>query len=125
MTTTCFCGSVRPFSDCCEPLIAGERQAATAEELMRSRYSAYATTAVDYLLATTHASTRKQYPEEVLREWASSNTWQRLDISAFTETTVTFKAYYIDEDKEPQVHSEHSTFRKEDGRWYFVDGEVS
>ena len=39
--SACFCHSGRLFSDCCNPFISGERIAETAEQLMRSRYSAY------------------------------------------------------------------------------------
>ena len=38
----CPCGSGTPYDACCGVLHRGERQAATPEELMRSRYSAYA-----------------------------------------------------------------------------------
>lgn len=119
----CPCSSSLPFSDCCRPLIKGERKAATAEQLMRSRYSAYATVEVDYLIATTHPSTRKYYSRAAIREWAEENTWVRLEIMASAETTVTFRAYYINPDGIPQIHEEHSTFKQEKGMWYFLKGE--
>lgn len=89
---------------------------------MRSRYSAYATVAVDYLLQTTHPATRKYYAAKAIREWAEQNTWMKLEIIAVTATTVTFKAYYLNAENLPEVHSEHSTFRQEKGVWYFVEG---
>jgi SEC-C motif domain protein len=119
----CPCGSELLFSECCEPLIKGERTAETAEQLMRSRYSAYTTVSVDYLLATTHPSTRKNYSRRAICEWAEENTWVKLEISAFTATTVTFKAWFTNAIGLPEVHSEHSTFRQEEGNWYFVSGE--
>jgi uncharacterized protein YchJ len=39
----CYCGSQLNFNDCCNRYINGSQIAATAEALMRSRYSAYAT----------------------------------------------------------------------------------
>jgi SEC-C motif-containing protein len=120
---TCPCGSSLAFSDCCEPLIKKEKIAETAEQLMRSRYSAYATVSVDYLLATTHPSTRKLYSRRAICEWAEENTWVKLEISAFTTTTVTFKAWFINRNGLPEVHNEHSTFLHENGKWYFVSGE--
>ena len=45
---TCPCGSAKPYSQCCEPLIRGER-ALTPEALMRARYSAYVNTEVDFI----------------------------------------------------------------------------
>ena len=39
----CYCNSQKSFHDCCEPYIQCLKKAPTAEALMRSRYSAYAT----------------------------------------------------------------------------------
>ena len=49
VTDDCPCGSGEEFALCCGPLHAGQRMAATAEELMRSRYSAYAVGDMDYV----------------------------------------------------------------------------
>ena len=38
----CPCGSEKIYTECCEPLIKGDRVAETAEALMRSRYTAHA-----------------------------------------------------------------------------------
>lgn len=54
----CPYGSARPYAACCEPLHNGVRDAATAEALMRSRYSAYAKGLADYLFRTWHPRTR-------------------------------------------------------------------
>ncbi|HJR99536.1 MAG TPA: YchJ family metal-binding protein [Flavobacterium sp.] len=119
----CYCNSKQLFKDCCEPFIKGLKKAPTAEALMRSRYSAYATHQADYLIATTHVSERANYSKEDILLWATSNQWQKLEIIKATETTVDFKAYYLDQNKLPQIHHEFSTFVKEDGSWYYVDGE--
>ena len=125
----CYCCSDRFFKDCCEPFILGTRKPATAEELMRSRYSAYATAAVEYLLRSTHPSTRKFYDAPSIERWAKSSRWIKLEIVATSEGTradkqgtVEFKAHYTDADGEPQIHQEKSNFRKELGKWFFVDG---
>ena len=47
----CPCGG-GSYGRCCAPMHRGERQAPTAEQLMRSRYSAFVRGEVDYLLAT-------------------------------------------------------------------------
>jgi uncharacterized protein YchJ len=65
-------------------LLNGNKIAATAIDLMRSRYSAYVLQHVDYLIATTHRSERKLFKEELLN-WASSNTWLQLEIIDFIE----------------------------------------
>ena len=48
----CPCGSGDTLDLCCGPLHRGKRKAETAEALMRSRYSAYARSELDYLIAT-------------------------------------------------------------------------
>ena len=119
----CYCGSLKRFADCCEPLINGTQNATTAEALMRSRYSAYATHAVDYLVATTQEEERKYHSKSDILNWAISNQWQKLEIIKVTENTVEFKAYFQDSNKQNQIHHEHSTFVLENGKWFYVDGE--
>jgi SEC-C motif-containing protein len=98
---------------------------------MRSRYAAYAIAKVSYILQTTHRTTRSHYNAANILQWAQASTWQKLEIiSKQAGTTsdfhgkVEFKAYYLDDQKRPQIHHEHSSFKKEDGQWFFVDGKV-
>jgi SEC-C motif-containing protein len=49
-TKTCPCQSGRSSRTAAAPVIAGERKASTPEELMRARYSAYATAAIDFII---------------------------------------------------------------------------
>ncbi len=121
----CYCGNSLSFQDCCEPYIKGIKKAPTCEALMRSRYSAYATAAADYLIATTHLSTRKLYKKADISAWSKNNKWLKLEVLTSTETTVTFKAYFLDENLKAQVHYEHSTFKFENGNWFYVDGEYN
>ncbi|MBY0426665.1 MAG: hypothetical protein K2Q22_13580, partial [Cytophagales bacterium] len=76
----CYCCSGKDFTDCCAGYLQGQTLPSTAELLMRSRYSAYATVQVDYLIGTTHPSTRKQYDPNSIRQWAKANQWLRLEI---------------------------------------------
>lgn len=121
--SSCYCGTTISFKDCCEPYLKGNKNALTAEALMRSRYSAFATGAANYLLDTTHSSKRKFHNKNEILAWSQSNQWLRLEILASTETTVTFKAYYLDQNLKAQIHYEHSTFKLENGKWFYVDGE--
>ncbi len=121
--SNCYCGNSIPFQDCCEPYIKGIANAATAEKLMRSRYSAFATGAADYLVNTTHICKRRFHNKKDILAWSQANKWLKLEVLASTETTVTFKAYYLDENLKAQVHYEHSTFKLENGKWFYVDGE--
>ncbi len=127
----CYCCSGKEFEDCCQPFISGASKPARAEELMRSRYSAYATVAVEYLIKTTHPATRKLHDAGAIENWAKSSVWQKLEIISKTngETkdktgTVEFKAYFLDLKGQPQIHHERSNFTKELGKWFFVDGKI-
>lgn len=121
--SNCYCGNSIPFQDCCEPYIKGIANAPTAEKLMRSRYSAFATGAADYLVNTTHISKRRYHNKKDILAWSQANKWLKLEVLASTENTVTFKAYYLDENLKAQVHYEHSTFKFENNKWFYVDGE--
>ena len=121
--SNCYCGNSIPFQDCCEPYIKGIANTPTAEKLMRSRYSAFATGAADYLVKTTHISKRRFHNKKDILAWSQANKWLKLEVLASTKNTVTFKAYYLDENLKAQVHYEHSTFKLENGKWFYVDGE--
>jgi SEC-C motif-containing protein len=129
--TPCYCGSGLSFESCCEPFLLGDQSPETAEQLMRSRYSAYVEADVRYILKTTHPSKRKYYSAASIKKWATSSKWIKLEVIA-TENgsatddkgTVTFKAYYSNEENLPLVHHEHSYFIKEKGIWFFLEGEV-
>lgn len=90
---------------------------------MRSRYSAYVTHQADYLLATTHILERSQYSKSEILHWATSNKWLQLAIINSTENTVEFKAYFLDSKLQKQIHHELSTFKFENGSWFYVDGQ--
>lgn len=127
----CYCFSGGNYTDCCQPFIEGKTKPQTAEELMRSRFSAYAVCAVEYLLRSTHPSVRKHHNATEIETWAKSNSWEKLIIISKSDGeakdkngTVEFKAYFLDENGQPQIHHELSNFRKELGKWFFVDGKV-
>jgi SEC-C motif-containing protein len=119
----CPCGSTNLFSKCCEPKIEGVEKAKTAEELMRSRYSAYVVSAVDFLIETTYKTLRKGQSYSDIEQWSKENRWQKLEIINSTQNTVEFKAYYLDDANHQEIHHEFSTFTFEDGSWYYSKGE--
>jgi SEC-C motif domain protein len=125
----CYCSSNQILADCCEPFLLGIAKPQIAEQLMRSRYSAYVTANIEYLIKTTHPSTRHLHDVESIKIWAESNTWQKLEIISTENGTakdkrgiVEFKAYYLDSNSTSQIHHEISNFQKELGKWFFVDG---
>ncbi|MCU0324418.1 MAG: YchJ family protein [Spirosomaceae bacterium] len=125
----CYCGDLRPFSNCCEPIIKGDKTAHTAEELMRSRYSAYVVVDVEYLVKTSHLSQRKNFNRTDIRAWAVANEWQKLEVINTkkgllddNDGEVEFKAYFLDENRKQQIHHEKSTFIRENGKWFYLSG---
>ena len=127
----CPCGSGQPLETCCDPLIEGEKKAATAEALMRARYTAYATDRVRFVIATHDPETRHELDEKATQKWASGNDWLGLEIKAKEaggekddEGTVEFVATFCDERERTQTHHERSQFVRRDGDWYFHDGQV-
>ncbi len=126
----CPCGSGLDLAECCGPILAGERPAATAEALMRSRYSAYATGAVDYLL-TTHDPSTRDVDAAALRRAIRRTTWLGLRIDdrvaggeADDTGEVAFTARFRDARTTGELR-ERSRFRRHDGRWLYVDGVTS
>ena len=85
---------------------------------MRSRFCAYALGDVDYILSSWHPSTR---PERI--DLDEAQRWIRLKIVATTEDNVEFIATYKLGGKAGRLH-ERSRFRFEDGRWFYLDGEL-
>ncbi len=76
----CPCGSDSTYENCCAPLIKGTRTAETAEQLMRSRYSAYTESEIEYLINTTHPDQKDGMDEKSIRKWSQNATWHRLEI---------------------------------------------
>lgn len=122
MKTNCYCCSNILYSACCESYISMVSLPKTPEQLMRSRYTAYVLQKTEYLIQTTHSSKRKLYDKSEILHWAKVNTWIKLEIITAVENQVEFKAYYLDENLQAQLHHEKSTFIQEKGIWYYVDG---
>ncbi|MDM1073981.1 hypothetical protein HX001_15955 [Empedobacter brevis] len=119
----CPCCSGKNYENCCEPFHLKKETPKTPEELMRSRYTAFAKVLTDYLVETTHSSVRKlHYPNEI-EEWAKSNKWLKLEIIFAKDDKVRFRAYYQDQKGEIYEHDELSAFVQENGKWFYVDGE--
>ncbi len=126
----CPCGSGRPFRFCCEPAIEGQKPAATAEALMRSRYTAFAMGFVDYLLDTTAAEKISPDDAAIIAEQVKYTNWLGLEIIRTNKGrqgdrvgTVEFRATFEADNQRGVLH-ETSNFRQENGCWLYVDGAV-
>lgn len=116
----CPCGSGRPYEVCCEPLIRGEAQATTPEELLRSRYSAFALNEVDYVLAT-----QIEQDRQAVEGWSSTAKFTALRILrqdvGEEQAVIDFEADY-ESKGEKHLHKERSLFKLMEGRWLFTKG---
>jgi SEC-C motif-containing protein len=124
---TCPCSSDIDFTSCCGRYISGEQDAPTAEALMRSRYSAYVVADENYLLDTWHSTTR---PAALGLQEDTTTKWIGLDIKGTNlgteqdeQGTVEFVARCKINGKAERLH-ENSRFRKENGKWYYLDGNI-
>lgn len=117
----CPCGSGEPVAACCGRLHSGQLRAATAEQLMCSRFSAFALGEEAYLLSSWHPSTRpKRLRLDPAQEWTRLEIVGRTGGGPFdTEGTVDFRAHYAAGGR-PGVLAENSGFVREDGAWLYV-----
>lgn len=120
----CYCCSNVLFSDCCKPIIENTN-AANPEQLMRSRFSAYATKNYAYVLATYAPAQRQQLSIKTLSHSADNIRWRKLDVlaSAATEKvgSVEFIANYTIGDEYFAMH-ELSSFIKQNNKWFYTTG---
>lgn len=120
----CPCGSGRTYVQCCRPLHLGQRQARTAEELMCSRYSAFAVGDARYLLDSWHPLHR---PDDLRVD--PDRTWTRLEVLRTLaggpddeHGVVEYRAHSSAAGRASVLH-EVSRFERLAGRWVYVDGE--
>jgi SEC-C motif-containing protein len=126
-TCPCRAPAGQRYADCCGRYHAGalHLQAPNAEALMRSRYSAYVRDLADYLRDTWHPSTRPTNVEPN----PPGLRWLGLEVRRSSQpdadhATVEFVARSKLAGKAHRLH-ETSRFVREDGRWYYVDGDVA
>ena len=123
----CPCGTQRSYEDCCGRFHTGQQAANTAEELMRSRYAAFCTGHVDYLIATHHPSKRQAGERSSLERICRETNWLELEVvdtangsATDSEGVVEFIARYAG--AQVGVLRERSRFVKQNGQWFYLDG---
>jgi len=123
--TSCPCGSRERYDACCGRLHRREGEAVTAEELMRSRYAAYAVGDLDHVFRTWHPRTR---PETMAPDPAL--TWTGLTILDVVAGGVDDEVGEVEFEASwtrggtPGVRRERSRFERRRGRWVYVDGDL-
>ncbi len=126
----CPCGSTHKFKKCCRPLLMGAK-APSPEALMRSRYTAYATGNVRYILHTTHPQGPhfrhdvEQWSAEV-QAFSQGTSFDGLTVH--TTRTVGDQGWVhfevaLTRHGEDQSFAENSAFRRLDGQWLYFSGE--
>jgi SEC-C motif-containing protein len=98
----------------------------TAEALMRSRYCAFATGRLDYILATWHPRTAPiDLPPSPEVSWQGLEVLRAVDGGVLDDTgTVEFRALFDTAGRNNVMH-ETSRFRRRAGRWVYVDGDIA
>jgi SEC-C motif-containing protein len=121
----CPCGSGTTYDACCGRLHRGAAQAGSAEELMRSRYAAYAVGDTAYVFRTWHPRTRPDdvAPDPTVR-WTGLVVLRSEAGGPDDESgTVEFEAAFDGPGGAGVLH-ETSRFERRGGRWVYVDGLV-
>ncbi len=126
----CPCGSGSEFDDCCGPYLGGEA-APTPEALMRSRFTAFVRGDLDHIENTHAPEARADFDRAAAESRNDTVQWVALEIldtaggGPDDDTgTVEFAGRYKS-DGGAGVHHERSSFRREDDRWLYVDGDIN
>lgn len=129
---TCPCGRVLEYSQCCEPLHQRNKTADTAEDLMRSRFSAFYLGNVDYLIETHASNTRDDDLHTGIIDTLEHSRFTQLNVLETVEGgqnqstgKVSFVAWYKNKESGELLQlAEKSNFVKDaaTNQWLYVDG---
>ncbi|MDO8953664.1 MAG: YchJ family metal-binding protein [Gammaproteobacteria bacterium] len=114
---------------CCKPFITGKAYPKTAEQLMRSRYTAYTRANVNYIADTMTGKAAEGFNKVDAKQWALAAKWLGLkvirseaggenDETGLVEFIATYKL-----NAKRETISETSIFQKMAGKWLYVGGE--
>lgn len=122
----CYCSNALDYEQCCKPLHLSLNTAKTAQDLMRSRYSAFVCKEYAYLQKTTTVAT----PLHELQNTCENVVYNKLELISTKagkekdkKGKVEFKAYYTFNNEEHILH-EISSFKKVNGEWMYVSGVI-
>jgi SEC-C motif-containing protein len=120
----CPCGSNTLLAECCQPFIIGDILPCSAEQLMRSRFSAYASNNSQYIYDTYAKDSQTNQSVVDIEQWAEECKWLALEIHHSSLSTVEFSAHYINNDT-LCVLREKSRFIQENDSWRYLDGDIT
>ncbi len=126
----CPCTSGQSYEMCCGPVLRGDEPAKTPEALMRARYTAYTQGEIDFIVDSHHPDTADQVDREASASWSRKAEWLGLEVR-HTEKggpddddgRVEFIARYRLEGAD-LAHHEQAVFRRREGQWFYLDGEM-
>jgi len=123
-TDPCPCGSGKTFGDCCALVLAGRRVAATAEELMRARFSAHMVHDFKFLHRTYRGTAAQPYVElaaDPAMVWTKLVVHrQEVDVAGNPDVAhVDFSAYGLENGAEMVLH-ENAEFVRQQGAWIYT-----
>jgi len=125
----CPCGSLNAYSQCCELFINHSLLPETAEQLMRSRFTAFYLNKHQYLLDTHHSSQRETDDLNALEKDQASTHWIKLiihqtELGGINDLTgiVEFSAFFNQEGQMFELR-ESSNFIQENAQWFYLDGD--
>ena len=128
---SCPCGSGLDYAACCEPFIMGSEKPATAEALMRSRYSAYVKHAIEYIMDSCISKGPRDIDYKATKNWSEKSSWKGLKIHsvekggpADSDGIVEFEAVY-EIDGLRDIHRERANFIKINDEWKYENGTVA
>ncbi|ELY5813596.1 YchJ family protein [Cronobacter turicensis] len=127
MSQLCPCGSALEYSLCCQPYLSGNKSAALASQLMRSRYCAFVMKNAQYLIKTWHPACEADRFRADIEAGFAHTQWLGLTIfeeapgHTESEAYVSFVARFQENGKSGAI-IERSRFLSEEGRWYYIDG---
>ena len=117
----CPCGSGQLFEACCEPLLAGKKPAATAEQLMRARFTAHVAHDFKFIHDTHRPTAGKPY---VAEEGDPAVVWTKLEVHAHETTDNPDKAFvdftaHGTEGGQEKILPEKAEFLRINGVWLY------
>ena len=125
----CPCGSRKKYQYCCEKYLFAKAFPETAEQLMKSRYTAFCKGNIDYLIATLHPDKRTNKDRKELSKTINNTTWLNLTILNTSQGKKNDKIGYVEfvaafKITEIQQLHEKSKFIKTDGKWFYLEGDI-
>ena len=124
----CPCGHDKLFELCCGRIHKDISLALTAEDLMRSRYSAFVVADIQYLIISHAIKTRSSFNPTKTKIWTKSVLWKKLEIINTsqglvndTNGVVEFKAYFVENGVLDYIHGKSTFIRDAHNYWNYLD----